>query len=147
MHRHRMQNPLERGRTAHLALRRPVLCHPVDHLEEVPVRTAVLIERHGSGKASTGHRVSLVGVRLVIVLAAVVAVLVLPAGALAHATLLQTTPENGAVLTKAPPAVTVVFDDSVRVAKGNAAVDNETQRSVLSGKASVHGRVAAKVAP
>ena len=141
MHRDRMQNPLERGRAAYLALRRPVLCHPVDHLEEVPVWTAVLVERHGSGKASTGHRVSLVGVRLVTVLAAVVAALVLPGGAFAHATLLQTTPENGAVLTKAPRAVTVVFDDSVRVAKGNAAVENKTQRSVLAGKASVHGRV------
>jgi len=135
-----MENPLQRRRTTDLARRRSVLCHPVDHLEEVTVRTAVLIERHGSGKASTGHRVSLARVRLVAVLAAVVAALVLPGAALAHATLLQTTPANGAVLAKAPTAVTVVFDDSVRVAKGNAAVDNETQTSVLAGKATVHGR-------
>jgi len=73
--------------------------------------------------------------------AAVVAALVLPAAALAHATLLQTTPANGAVLAKAPKTVTVLFDDSVRVAKGNAAVENATQSSVLAGNATVHGRV------
>jgi copper transport protein len=66
--------------------------------------------------------------------------LVLPGAALAHATLLTTTPANGAVLAKAPTAVVVVFDDSVRVAKGNAAVDNETQSSVLAGPASARGR-------
>jgi copper transport protein len=140
VHRDRVQDPLHRGCAADLARRRTILCHPVDHLEEVPVRTAVLVERHGSGKASTGHRVSLVRVRLAIVLAALVAALALPGAALAHATLLQTTPVNGAVLAKAPTAVIVVFDDSVRVAGGNAAVDNESQRSVLAGKATVRGR-------
>jgi copper transport protein len=79
-------------------------------------------------------------VRLFTVLAAVVAALVLPGAALAHATLLQTTPANGAVLAKAPTAITVVFDDGVRVAKGNAVVDNDTQRSVVAGEPSVHGR-------
>ena len=78
--------------------------------------------------------------RLVTVLAAVAAALVLPAEAFAHATLLRTTPANGAVLANAPATVTVVFDDSVRVAKGNAAVDNETQSSVLGGGATVRGR-------
>ena len=135
-----MQNPLQGGRAAHLAGRRPVLRHPVDHLEEVSVGTAVLVERHGSGKASTGHLVSLARVRLIAVLATVVAALLLPGAAFAHATLLQTTPANGAVLAKAPKSVTVRFDDGVRVAKGNAAVDNATQASVLAGKASVHGR-------
>ena len=135
-----MENPLQRRRTTDLARRRSVLCHPVDHLEEVTVRTAVLIERHGSGKASTGHRVSLARVRLVAVLAAVVAALVLPGAAFAHATLLHTTPANGAVLAKAPTAVTVTFDDGIRVAKGNAAVDNDTQGSVLAGKATTDGR-------
>jgi copper transport protein len=140
VHRDRVQNPLQGCRTAHLARRRPILCHPVDHLEEVTVGTAVLVERHGSGKASTGHRVSLARVRLIPALAAVVAALVLPGTAFAHATLLHTFPANGAVLAKAPTAVTVAFDDSVRVAKGNAAVDNETQSSVLAGKASARGR-------
>jgi copper transport protein len=79
-------------------------------------------------------------VRLVAVLAAIVAALVVPGAAFAHATLLQTTPANGVVLAKAPKAVTVLFDDSVRVAKGNAAVDNATQASVLAGKAAVQGR-------
>ena len=78
--------------------------------------------------------------RLVAVLAAAVAALVLPGAALAHATLLKTTPANGAVLAKAPRVVTVVFDDGVRVAKGNAAVDNETQGSVLAGNATARGR-------
>jgi copper transport protein len=135
-----MQDPLQGRRAADLARRRPVLCHPVDHLEEVTVRTAVFVERHGSGKASTGHRVSLARVRLVAVLAAVVAALVLPGAAFAHATLLHTTPANGAVLAKAPTAVTVTFDDGIRVAKGNAAVDNDTQGSVLAGKATTDGR-------
>jgi copper transport protein len=79
-------------------------------------------------------------VRPFAVLAAVVAALVLPGAAFAHATLLHTTPANGAVLAKAPTAITVTFDDSIRVAKGNAAVDNRTQASVLAGKASAHGR-------
>jgi copper transport protein len=140
MHRDRMKNPLQGRRATDLARRRPVLCHPVDHLEEVTVRTAVLVERHGSGKASIGHRVSLARVRLLAVPAAIVAALVLPAAASAHATLLHTTPANGAVLAKAPTAVTVVFDDTVRLAKGNAAVDNATQHSVLAGTASVRGR-------
>ncbi|MGN6797602.1 MAG: copper resistance CopC/CopD family protein [Gaiellaceae bacterium] len=78
--------------------------------------------------------------RLTTVLAAVFAALVLPGAALAHATLLQTTPANGAVLVKAPAAVTLAFDDNVRVARGNAAVDNATQSSVLAGKATVRGR-------
>ena len=135
-----MQNPLQRRLAAHLAHGRPVLRHPVDHLEEVPVGTAVLIERHGSGKASTGPGASLGRVRLIVALAAAVAALVLPGAAFAHATLLQTSPANGAVLAKAPKVVTVLFDDGVRVAKGNAAVDNATQSSVRAGKASVHGR-------
>ena len=135
-----MQDTLNGGRAADFARRRPVLCHPVDHLEKVAVRTAVLVERHGSGKASIGHRVSLVRVRRVIIPSAIVAALVLPGAAFAHATLLKTIPTNGAVLASAPTAVTVVFDDSVRVAKGNAAVDNATQGSVLAGTATARGR-------
>ena len=110
-----MQNPLQRRCSAHLARRRPVLRHPMDHFEEVPVRTAVFVERHGSGKASTGLGVSLGRVRLIATLLSVVAALVLPGTAFAHATLLQTTPANGAVLAKAPKAVTVLFDDGVRL--------------------------------
>jgi len=140
VHRDRMKNSLQRRGTADFARRRPVLRHPVDHLEEVPVGTAVLVDRHGSGKASSGRRVSLARVRLIAALAAVAAALVLPGAAFGHATLLHTYPANGAVLANAPAAITVEFDDSVRVAGGNAVVDNETQSSVLAGKATARGR-------
>jgi copper transport protein len=65
--------------------------------------------------------------------------LLLPAGAAAHATLIATTPENGAVLAKAPRVVRVEFDDTIRVAPGNEAVSNVTSGSVLGGAPSVHG--------
>ncbi|HEV8461806.1 MAG TPA: copper resistance protein CopC [Gaiellaceae bacterium] len=64
--------------------------------------------------------------------------LALPAGAAAHATLTGTSPENGAVLDTAPAAVVVTFDDTVRVAPGNAAVANATNESVLAGPATAH---------
>ncbi|HVU77318.1 MAG TPA: copper resistance protein CopC [Gaiellaceae bacterium] len=77
--------------------------------------------------------------RLLVVAVSAVA-LAAPASALAHATLVRTTPENGAVLAHAPRAVTVLFDDTVRVAGGNAAVANDTNASVLAGKPVAHGR-------
>jgi copper transport protein len=64
-----------------------------------------------------------------------------PAGAAAHATLLGTTPSNGAVLPRPPGTVRVSFDDTVRIASGNAAVSNATHRSVLVAPATTHGRV------
>lgn len=67
--------------------------------------------------------------------------LALPAQAAAHATLTATSPENGAVLDTAPAAVVVTFDDTIRVASGNAAVANTTGESVLAGKATAHGHV------
>jgi copper transport protein len=75
--------------------------------------------------------------------AALIALLALaaPAAASAHATLVRTEPANGAVLDNAPRSVRVVFDDSVRVAGGNAAVDNASGSSVLDGKARASGRV------
>ena len=73
--------------------------------------------------------------------AALVVALALPAGASAHATLLRTTPANGAVLAHAPRSVTVVFDDSIRVAPGNAAVANSGGASVLAGPARTNARV------
>lgn len=66
--------------------------------------------------------------------------LLVPADAFAHATLVRTTPANGAVLATAPRSVTVLFDDTVRVAPGNAAVANATDASVLAGKATARGR-------
>ena len=65
--------------------------------------------------------------------------LTLPAGAAAHATLIATTPANGAVLAKAPRAVRVEFDDTIHVAPGNEAVSNVTSGSVLGGAPTVHG--------
>jgi len=67
--------------------------------------------------------------------------LVAPAAASAHATLIRTDPPNGAVLKNAPARVRVFFDDTVRLAGGNAAVGNTTGSSVLAGKAQAAGRV------
>ncbi|MGZ4339209.1 MAG: copper resistance CopC/CopD family protein [Gaiellaceae bacterium] len=69
------------------------------------------------------------------------AALALPGVAFAHATLLGTSPANGAVLDSAPRSVTVEFDDTVRVAGGSAAVDNATQTSVIGGQPTARGRV------
>jgi copper transport protein len=77
--------------------------------------------------------------RAVLVIALIA--LALPAGAAAHATLTGTSPENGAVLDAAPAAVVVTFDDTVRVASGNAAVANATNESVLGGPATAHAHV------
>lgn len=69
----------------------------------------------------------------------VAASLTAPAAALAHANLVDTQPENRAVLARAPARVVVRFDDAVRVAPGNAAVRNGGG-SVLAGGPSVLGR-------
>src|SRR5437868_2649362 len=69
------------------------------------------------------------------------AALLAPAGAAAHATLVRTVPANGAVLAHAPRVVRVEFDDTIRVAPGNAAVANTTGASVLAGKPHVAGHV------
>jgi copper transport protein len=71
-------------------------------------------------------------VRRTVVLFAVAA-LIAPASAAAHATLIGTTPADGAVLDRAPQSVHVQFDDPVHVASGNAAVSNATNSSVLGG--------------
>ncbi len=68
------------------------------------------------------------------------AALVAPAAASAHATLIRTVPANGAVLDTSPRRVRVVFDDTIHLASGNAAVANATHASVLAGRASVHAR-------
>ena len=67
--------------------------------------------------------------------------LLAPASAAAHATLVRTAPANGDVLTRAPSTVTVVFDDTIHVAPGNAAVENTSSRSVLGGRPLVRGHV------
>jgi copper transport protein len=80
------------------------------------------------------------GVKRAAVLVALLT-LVAPAAASAHATLIRTEPASGAVLDRAPAVVRVVFDDTVRVGGGNAAVDNGTSASVLAGRARAGGRV------
>jgi len=69
------------------------------------------------------------------------AALAAPAAASAHARLLQTRPANGAVLARSPTVVEVLFDDTVRVGTGNAAVSNATRASVEQGAATARGRV------
>jgi copper transport protein len=64
-----------------------------------------------------------------------------PSAASAHATLLRTSPANGAVLARAPHSVRVFFDDTVRVGKHNAAVENTSGASVLAGQPRAAGRV------
>src|SRR5438552_2206699 len=106
----------------------------------MPIRTLVFVDRHGSGKASTGLTRSNARALLATALVAAAA-LALPAGASAHATLVRTVPANGAVLAHAPRKIEVVFDDTIRVGHGNAVVANGSQRSVLAGKPTVRGHV------
>jgi copper transport protein len=97
------------------------------------VRALVLVEGHRRRKATS--------VRCAILAGVAAAALAAPAAAFAHATLLRTTPANGAVVGAAPAAVLVEFDDAVRVAGGNAAVDNATRSSVLGAEAHARGRL------
>jgi copper transport protein len=73
-------------------------------------------------------------VRRALIAVALATALALPGAAWAHASERGSTPADGAVLADSPRAVTVVFDDVVRVGSGNAAVANATGASVLSGK-------------
>jgi copper transport protein len=108
----------------------------------MPVGTAVLVDGHESGKASSGPCAQTPARRArLAATAAALAALVVPATAAAHATLVATHPANGAVLLRPPAEVRVDFDDTVRVGSGIAAVANETNRSVLAGRAVAHGRV------
>src|SRR5919201_3076201 len=69
--------------------------------------------------------------RLSLVLVA--AALAFPTAAHAHATLVRSTPEDGAALATAPAAVRLVFDDVVQAAGGDAVVRNHGKVSVLAG--------------
>jgi hypothetical protein len=62
MHRDRMEHPLQRPFAAHLARLRRRLGHAVEHLEQMPVRTLVLVDRHETRKATSevaGQRLAL----------------------------------------------------------------------------------------
>ena len=50
----RVQHPLQRRGVADLAAHRAGLVDPVEHLEQMPVRALVLVDRHQTGKASSG---------------------------------------------------------------------------------------------
>jgi copper transport protein len=69
------------------------------------------------------------------------AALVVPATAAAHARLIRTVPADGSLLARTPADIRVVFDDTVRVASGNAAVANASRRSVLAAPPRARGRV------
>src|SRR5206468_8697148 len=66
----------------------------------------------------------------------VLAALIAPAAAWAHASLVRTAPGDGAVLGRSPAVVRVVFDDVVRAGPGIAAVKNGGV-SILGGRARV----------
>jgi copper transport protein len=80
-------------------------------------------------------------------LAAILLALALPAAASAHARLVGSKPADGAVLATAPGDVRLLFDDEVRPAGGDLAVDSRG-RSVLAGQAhSLPGNDRALVIP
>src|SRR3954447_4477053 len=72
--------------------------------------------------------------------AVAVVALALPASAFAHASLLRSTPAAGSSVASSPAALTLAFDDGVRVGPGVEAVRNG-DGSVLAGKAQTRGRV------
>ncbi len=65
--------------------------------------------------------------------------LVTTGAASAHAILLQTSPGNGAILTRSPAAIRVTFDDAIRVGAHNAAVANADGSSILAGPPRIVG--------
>jgi copper transport protein len=71
-------------------------------------------------------------VRLLVLFAAVVVAASCATQALAHANLVSTSPQDGAVVTSAPTEVRVRFDDPVTVGPGNAVVAAD-RSSVLAG--------------
>jgi copper transport protein len=77
--------------------------------------------------------------RLVVLLAAGVVAACCAEQAFAHANLVSTSPQNGAVVASAPSEVRIRFDDRVTVGPGNAVVDAD-RNSVLGGSPLVeHG--------
>jgi copper transport protein len=74
--------------------------------------------------------------RLVVLFAAAVVAASCAAKALAHANLVSTSPQDGAVVASAPTEVRVRFDDPVTVGPGNAVVAAD-RSSVLAGSPSV----------
>jgi copper transport protein len=94
-----------------------------------------LHEEHGPTLATDAAISPKVKTRLLITL---LAALVVPAPAWAHATLVRLEPANGSVLARAPRVVRVVFDDTVTAGPGVAAIRNGGG-SILDGRAHVEG--------
>src|SRR3954454_1815820 len=69
-----------------------------------------------------------------VIFAALLFALVLPAGASAHARLQSTTPQAGAALDRAPAAVTVRFDEAVESAFGALTVTDANGERVDDGR-------------
>src|SRR6185503_6202840 len=69
-----------------------------------------------------------------VILAALLSVLALPASASAHARLVSTTPPAGAALDGAPATVTVRFDEAVESAFGALTVTNADGERVDDGR-------------
>jgi copper transport protein len=81
-------------------------------------------------------------------LAALLALLALPAAASAHATLMGTVPARGAQLKQAPPRVELRFDEAVEAAFGSLKVFDGDGNPVRTGAATSRGtRVAVKLPP
>jgi copper transport protein len=81
-------------------------------------------------------------------LAATLALLVVPAAASAHATLLGTVPAQGARLERAPARVELRFDESVEAAFGSLTVFDPRGNPIRTGAVSGRGaRVAVKLPP
>jgi copper transport protein len=77
---------------------------------------------------------------------ALVALALLPASALAHATLQQTVPQRGAKLDKPPAQVTFRFDESVEASFGALRIFDSKGREVQTGKAFHPGGKGADIA-
>jgi copper resistance protein C len=71
--------------------------------------------------------------------AAVATSITTAAPASAHATLVKATPADGSVLTSAPPAVTLQFDEPVSTSFATLAVTGPDGRDVATGRATVRG--------
>ncbi len=70
--------------------------------------------------------------RLAAIVAVLLAACVWAPAAFAHANVIRTTPPDGAIVATAPDAVSILFDDPVTVAPGNAVVSSD-HSSVMDG--------------
>jgi copper transport protein len=111
----------------------------VKHLEQVPIRTLVLVDRHEKKQDSDGVGPATLAASVLRRLLCVATLALASAQpAWAHATFLRSSPANGRVLDVAPRQVRVLFTDDVRVGPRNAAIQNDGG-SILDGRPRVVG--------